>query len=86
MRGARLTGLDRLAERLGEGGRLGRRRCGRPAGSGVLDLAGPAIDARAGHILRRAHLGQESNGIERAIERDREKWLPVFPKNRTKII
>jgi hypothetical protein len=69
LRGARLTGLDRLTERLDEGGRLWRVRCGGLAGGGVLDLAGPAVEARAEQILCRADLGQESNGIERAIER-----------------
>jgi hypothetical protein len=32
-------------------------------------FAGPAIEARAEQILRRADFGQQSNGIERAIER-----------------
>jgi len=79
VRGAWLPGLGRLAERLGEGGRLGRRRCGGLAVGVMGTLASPAIEARAEQILRRADLGQESDGIERAIERLARRCLIALP-------
>ncbi|WLA39713.1 hypothetical protein QNJ95_43920 [Bradyrhizobium elkanii] len=66
VRGTRLAGRHRLAERLRKR-RRGRRRGARASALQAARLSGTTIDAIAELVLGCANLGQQRDRIERAI-------------------
>jgi hypothetical protein len=66
VRGTRITGRHRLAERL-RARRCGRRRSAHASGLQAACLSGTTIDAIAEFLLGSTNIGQESDRIERAI-------------------